>query len=214
MTPHRTLYLDIETIPCEDLSDVPEPKAPSNYKDPEKIRAYIEEARATAHAETALDPLLGRVCAVAFAIDDDAVQSMAATDERALIQWLATETTERLSGSYVTWVGHNIAGFDLRWIYYRAIRYGMTDFRSRIPWRKWDKDIVDTMDLAAGPNPRGQGLTLARLGRYFGRPKTDDAGGSKVWELYQAGDLDAIRGYCAGDVETVRHVYRSLMGLT
>jgi hypothetical protein len=61
--------MDIETEPREDLIDVlPEPEVKTgNLKDPDKIQAKMEEARAAQIERMALDPDYGRVIAISTA---------------------------------------------------------------------------------------------------------------------------------------------------
>ena len=124
----RYIYVDIETIPAADPASVPAPKAPSNYKDPDKIAAYIEAARSDAWLETSLDPLLGRILCIGWAIDDDPVSvayNHSGDAKEEIIEAFASAVRlARADDVVLTWVGHNIAGFDLRWLYYRACRYG------------------------------------------------------------------------------------------
>ena len=68
------LVLDIATAPlpnaAEFLSDQ-DFAAPANYKDPEKIAAYLADKKAQAIAECALDPDLCRLSGMAFRDSDD-----------------------------------------------------------------------------------------------------------------------------------------------
>src|SRR5688572_8585619 len=61
------ITFDIETAPLPDeqiAPFVPEFSAPSNYKDPEKIKAYIEGEKVKWLEQAALSPLTGRVVAI------------------------------------------------------------------------------------------------------------------------------------------------------
>lgn len=58
----RYLVIDLATAPLDNAADfLEEPAAPKNYKKPEAIAAYIEQARARQLADCALDPMLGRI---------------------------------------------------------------------------------------------------------------------------------------------------------
>ena len=88
------IYFDIETIPAQDpvaieliKVDIEKQKlsvkAPSNYKDQEKIDAYIKvevekldaEFDAT-YRKTSFDGGLGQICCISYAIDDQAPVSI------------------------------------------------------------------------------------------------------------------------------------------
>jgi predicted PolB exonuclease-like 3'-5' exonuclease len=207
------VFIDLETIPCASEADVPPVRAPRRWKDPEKIAAYIAEREPTAWRDTSLDPLVGRILCIGVAVNEGEpvviheVDADGQPDERAMLVRLAEVVPE----TGPVWVGHNLAAFDLRWIYYRARKFGLP-FADRVPFDKWSKRVQDTADLALGPNPRGDTIGLEALARFFGLPgKPDDVSGADVWDLWRAGRVAEILDYCAGDVRMTREVHRALM---
>jgi hypothetical protein len=61
------LLFDIETVARpEALSALPDPTAPTTYKDPTKIAEYVERKRADQFAAAALDPDTARVVSIAW----------------------------------------------------------------------------------------------------------------------------------------------------
>lgn len=215
----RHLYIDIETLPCADPAEVPTPKAPSNYKDPEKIAAYIEEARASAWRETSLDPLLGRVFCIGTAVDDNPVETLYDADgtqeERLIGELAATVAYATENGRYsLLWIGHNISGFDLRWLWFRAVKYGHRELARLLPYQRWQQgQIADTLRIAQGSDWSGKGLGLSRLAEFFGMAgKAEGLDGSKVYDAWLAGEHDRIRAYCAADVELARSLYDRFEG--
>jgi len=210
----RYLYIDIETLPCANLEDVPAPRAPANYKDPEKIAAYVVEAMQTAHRETSLDAFLGRVLAIGWAFDDEPVRL--AYDENGcgegtILAELADAVQEAKAGGQntITWVGHNLAGFDLKWLFFRACKYGLHDLARTIPWMRWQSPFLDdTMRMSTGPGYGERGPSLNKLAKYFGLGgKTEGIDGSKIFDAWQAGEHDRIIEYCRQDVELVRSIH-------
>ena len=215
----RLIYIDIETLPCADPARVPAPRAPANYKDPEKIAAYIEEARAGAWRETSLDPLLGRVFCIGVAVDTEPVEVLYDVEgnaERELIGQLAAVVNKaHEAGRYsFWWVGHNISGFDLRWLWFRAVKYGFSDLARLLPYQRWQRAMVqDTLQIAQGADWSGKGLGLARLSEYFDLgDKGEGLDGSKVFDAWVAGEHDRIRAYCAADVELSRKLHDLFVG--
>lgn len=207
----RYVFVDIETLPAADAASVPPVRAPSTYKDPEKIAAYIAERAGSAYRDTSFNPLLGRILCIGVAVDEGAPVVLHAADEngepderRMLADLGAIVGTER-----TIWVGHNLAAFDLRWLYYRARKYGLPVADS-IPWEKWSKTIEDTADLAMGPNPRGDMPSLSALAAFFGIPGKQGMDGSKVYDAWKAGRIAEILAYCAHDVMMTREVHRAL----
>ena len=207
------LYIDIETLPCVDPADAPPGKAPSNYKDPEKIAAYIAEHAAEAHRATALDPYAGRILAIGYALDDEDPQVLYGEDEQALLVGLET-VIRRVDPHPYYLVGHNLEGFDLRWLYLRAARYRLPHLQRRLPWHPYQRAYrIDTMLLAGGPSR--ERVSLARLARYFGLgSKAEGLDGSAVYDAYLAGEHARIQRYCAADVELTRDIHDRLEGFT
>lgn len=220
----------------------PEPGlVPSNWKDAAKIAAKQaeNEARHTADLaawiaecdaledeawrRTALDPLALRVLCVAFAVDDGPARCLVADDydqidaddsEAWLMQALDRELGDATRhGDLPTIIGHNVAGFDLPALLLRAAKYRCTNLLRILPRERYSKRIEDTMQLAAGPNPRPSWMRLDALCRYFGvEGKPDGIDGSKVYDHWLAGNIDAIADYCRHDVETTRDLWRWLSG--
>lgn len=227
------IYLDIETIPSQDpachadiLAEIEtakaEARAPSNYKDPAKIREYVSTriAELDAQAEdrwrsTALDGTRGEIICVSWAIDDlptcctlrgpDGAESTLLSGFFAALGVAIKESHGRLP----RFIGHNIKDFDLRFIFQRAVIRGVRP-PCNLPHdaRGNNEHMYDTMLAWAG---WGNHISLDRLCRALGMPgKTDGMDGSKVWDAVQAGEIQKVADYCRQDVECVRAVYRRL----
>lgn len=117
------IALDIETIPNPDaVARMPEPEVKTgNIKDPAKIKAKQDEAKAEMLEKAALDPLTGRVACYAFVSGDgewgDIISEATDAAETALLQGLF----EKLGADGVRLVTWNGIGFDLPYIYQRAV---------------------------------------------------------------------------------------------
>lgn len=88
LTP-QSLCFDLETAAIDDAADYIEAgSAPTNYKDPEKIAAYVAEAKAAAVSKCALDPDLCRVVALGYRLPDGSVTCYTSGDsnERDIIE--------------------------------------------------------------------------------------------------------------------------------
>ncbi len=120
------LFLDIETVANPDMvAMLPEPKAPSTYKDPEKIAAYIAEKKTQQLADAALDPDTGRICAIGtFAPYDTHPQGRLAVgdaSERRLLRW----AWARIEGCGGNMVGYNLINFDIPFMLRRSLALGV-----------------------------------------------------------------------------------------
>ena len=209
------LFLDIETVPCEDEALKAEIASsitpPGNYKKAETIAEWeanekprlIEEAL----AKTGLDGGFGRVLCIGWAIDDGPVNVTREDEERALLQTVIEEWGEYL-GKMPTVVGHNIGSFDLRFLWQRCVVNGVfpSGLLNAMQAKPWDKSIADTMLMWHPQNK----VSLVKLCKILGVTKHDSVDGSQVYALFKAGELDKIIAHCASDVEAVRQCYRKM----
>lgn len=208
------LYLDIETIPCNDAELVAEIAAsitaPKTMSKPETIAKWEAEEKPglvkEAVSKTAFDGGLGRVVCIGYALDEGAIQTRHVGSEWKVLNDFFGETNH-LEGLQV--VGHNV-GWDIRFLWQRAVVHGMTRprwLRAAAKAKPWD--IEDTMLLW---NPeRDRKVSLDKLCKVLGvqTPK-GDLDGSKVWAAFQEGRLAEIATYCAGDVAAVRACHQRM----
>lgn len=204
-------------------------KAPANYKDEAKIAEYIstkraeilagaDEAVAQKIAKTSLDGAYGRICCIGWAIDDEAPQHALSACEADVIDrffdsisdaaGVATRNSNILRPC--TFVGHNITGFDLRFLWQRAVVLGIKR-PSFIPFnaKSWDERIRDTMTLW---NPdRDKRISLDKLCKVLGVPTSKgDLDGSKIAQAWADGRHAEIAEYCMADVVATRECYRRM----
>jgi predicted PolB exonuclease-like 3'-5' exonuclease len=75
------------------------------------------------------------------------------------------------------------------------------NYLGRFHWRH-----TDLMDVLSGYQPRAV-APLDEVAVLLGLPGKLGMHGSKVWDSYQAGDIDGIRHYCETDVLNTYLVY-------
>lgn len=232
------LHLDIETIPAQDdttktdiAAEIDALKArvaaPANYKDPVKIAEYVNakcteiDAQADeAWRKTSLDGTRGHIVCISWAIDDGLVRSVwwnpvgnpgcvlspgEWADETEMLQAFFCE----IYGKSLFWVGHNIIGFDMRFIYQRAVILGV---KPSIPiphdTRGNCHTVYDTMIGWAG---WGNRIKLDSLCKALGLGgKTEGIDGSLVWQYVSEGKITDVVKYCENDVVIARQVYKRM----
>ena len=228
------IYFDIETIPSQSFAAIEiikadidkqklSVKAPSNYKDEEKIAAYIKaevekldsEFDAT-YRKTSFDGGLGEICCIGYAIDDRPPVSIYGGSEAQILHKFYQALMDEYNPSSQTrpkFIGHNIVSFDLRFLFQRSVMNNVKP-PMIIPFaaKPWDESIFDTMTAWAG---HGNRVSLDKLCKIFNIPlKGSEIGeeidGSKVWDFYQAGRIADIARYCEGDVERTRQAYKRM----
>jgi predicted PolB exonuclease-like 3'-5' exonuclease len=134
--------------------------------------------------------------------------------ERELVQRFF-DGIDKYTPTLVSWNG---SGFDLPVLHYRALLHGIrmpryweigdadNDFRwnnylNRFHWRH-----IDLMDVLSGYQPR-TAVPLDEIAVLLGLPGKQGMRGARVWEHYQAGDIEGIRDYCETDVLNTYLVY-------
>jgi 3'-5' exonuclease len=205
------IFIDIETIPGPVRPEPHEVKIDARLKDPEKVKAAQEDGLEDAYRKQALDSMAGRIWCIGVAKEDDDPVCFIGEDERELLERLEAFLREcKPTGRDVEWVGHNAASFDMRWVWRRAVKYDLAYLASLIRPDKYRGNIVDTMLLWACGDTRDY-VSLDKLARFLGvGEKTPGMDGSKVYDLWVAGDASACAEYCAADVELTRSVYYRL----
>ena len=216
MTP---FYFDIETIPSQD----PEVKAeiaagitaPGTYKKAESIQQWLDENRA-AEAEavwlkTAFDGGLGQCVCIGFADGDGKAyiyhaQDLSRDSERKVLQDFFCAVTD---AGHRTFVGHNIIGFDLPFLWKRCMVLGIKPPASfpRNP-KPWGELVQDTMLL--WDSTQRAGGSMDRICRLLGIPGKGGISGADVWPMVQAGKMNEVADYCRGDVERTRSLYKRM----
>lgn len=219
------LYLDIETIPSQSpevharIAETIKP--PATYKKAETIAAWEQnekpQAVKEAIAKTALDGSVGHVCCIGWAFDDDPSNSVDARNgvvdvEAHSIQLFLEHAASAIYATpypSITIVGHNVTGFDIRFLWQRAIILGirMPTWFPRDP-KPWGNDVFDTMTAFAGQ--RGT-IGLERLSLALGMDGKGDIDGSQIGDLWAAGEYEKIAAYCRADVERTREIHRRML---
>jgi hypothetical protein len=222
------LFFDIETASNpETCALMAEPKAPGNLKDPEKIRAAIEEKKAELIEQAALDPDYGRVLSIAYATAPDGPVTVrmvgdvyhasqchdADTGELVIVEYVYCE--KELLGNF--WklfadvrgacVGYNILSFYLPYLMARSMYLGV-----KIPFTpmlaKFRPEPVT--DLYAIRYNWGPGKGLKQVCKLLGIPNDcPDMDGSQVKNMSR----EQLFEYAASDVKLVQALYQRMNGV-
>jgi hypothetical protein len=177
-----------------------------------------EKAEEVGDAEwrkTSFDGARGMVCCIGLALDDAAPVSFwrndyATAEADMLREFFAVLAAHREMNHMARprFVGHNIASFDIRFIYQRAII-------NRVPvplwWpinaRPWDDVLFDTMTQWAG---HGSRVSLDNLCAALGIEGKDGMDGSMVADAVMQGRIADVAAYCEHDVRIARECYRRM----
>lgn len=195
--------IDIETAPIADAAeyvDLTQFAAPSNWKDPEKIKANIQEQQDAAIAKAALDLDLCRVVAVGMQSEEwnEPAVRVAHIEEREaeIIRDLWDEIDNRVT------IGYNQIGFDLPILLRRSLYLGI-----HAPALNLDKYRSPHIDLQQRLSLNGT-KPYRSLNWYCKRMKLDvpcDAtSGKDMGQLVAEQKWDEVASHCRADVLKTR----------
>lgn len=197
------LFLDLETLPGLEAPSIESIEAPANYKDPEKIAAYKQEAQHELWLKEATISHKGRIVCAAWALGGDPVKVVSG-EERYVVGQLYGAM--QLAYHYV---GHNVT-FDLLFAAHAGLRhgYGIHKLFTAIK-NRWDKNYTDTMELAFFGLEWKPKISLENLCKLCD-VEAPWGKGSQVFEWHQLGDFASIEKHCASDVIAMRECFFKL----
>jgi hypothetical protein len=223
------LTIDLETIPDQRPGAIDRylemVKPPGRYSKPESIAKWMEDNAEAAAVEnwkkSALHGIAGEIVSIAWAFDDDPVDAIIrphTEPESLLLHKFFDAIRERITvgeGRYPTirWIGHNLLGFDLRFLFQRCVILGVEPpVRLPVDARQGSDKVYDTM--IAWEGWKGfvkQDALIEALGIEIETEEgLEEIDGSMIWDLVQAGRLDVVRKYNKLDVERSRKIYRRM----
>lgn len=206
-------------------------KPPGNYKKQETIDAWMTDEKPrivqglldafesdvdAAYRKTGLDGAFGQVCVIGVAIDNEEPVLCYREDwldEQGVLEDFNSFLTDRVEQSQMfnsVVIGHNVVGFDLRFLAQRHIIRGIKPHFviSRAAQAKpWEADkVFDTsVQWTGSPTVR---ISLDKLCKALGiKSPKDGIDGSKVWDAVRDGRLKEVAAYCARDVQATRQAY-------
>lgn len=215
----KPFYFDCESIPAQDPAIKAEIAAgitaPGQFKKPESIAEWLKENRdAMAEAEwlkTSFDGGAGQCVCIAFAIGNDEphcyrVADLSRDAERAMLQDFFCALTD---AGPCQLIGHNIIGFDIPFIWKRAMILGVKPpFNFPRAPKPWSEHVCDTM-LLWDANQRA-GVGMDRICRLMGIPGKGDFGGADVWPAVERGEYQRVADYCRDDVSRTRAMHKRM----
>ncbi|MFC1771919.1 3'-5' exonuclease [Pseudomonadota bacterium] len=213
---NNVFVFDIETIPDVDsgrrLYDLPD----LSDEDAGKAMLHLRQQKT---GNEFLPLHLHRICAISVVMrhaDKVKVWSLGEPDapESELVQRFF-DGIDKFLPTLVSWNG---GGFDLPVLHYRALLHGIQaprywDNGSDDREFKWNNYLsryherhTDLMDVLAGYQMRAN-AKLDEIATMLGFPGKMGMSGAKVWDAFQAGEIEGIRNYCETDVLNTYLVY-------
>ena len=220
-------FIDIETIPEQPEDEAKKRiaetiQAPATMSKPETIEdwhngkgkyAGVKDAAIEkAYRDTSLDASHGQIVSIAVADNFSEPFSQSGIDEEEVIvtafsevEGLCTSQRQQFNPFFI---GHWIGGFDLKFLFQRAVILGIKP-PFDLPFSgRHGKDFYCTMQAWAGFGNKISQDNLCKALNIEGKP--DDIDGSKVWDFVKAGNIARVAEYNRDDVLKVRKIYNRL----
>jgi len=209
------IFIDLETHPGNkpnlNKADMP---VPGNYKKPETIEAYRNENFDTYVEEQwhkqALNSMEGNIWAIGYAFDNNPAQCEVDTEYNML------EALDRKLHAIdysvrreATWIGHNIKGFDLPWLFIKSAKYDLNVLKKSLPKGRYDKRIFDTMEQF-NPWDFKTYVSLDKACEFFGISGKLDCNYKSFYSSCTPDQMQMVHDYCKNDVEITRELYKKL----
>jgi predicted PolB exonuclease-like 3'-5' exonuclease len=211
------LVFDIETIP--DVAGLRRLWEVADDASDAAVADLAAQRRRQATGNDFLPCHLHRVVAISCALrerDTVRVWSLGTAEdgERELVKRFF-DGIDKYTPQLVSWNG---SGFDLPVLHYRALFHGIAaprywdmgvddrDFKWNNYISRFHTRHIDLMDLLAGYQNRAF-APLDDVAQLCGLPGKLGMDGSKVWQAWREGRIDAIRNYCETDVANTLLVF-------
>lgn len=168
------------------------------------------------YRKTALSGSTGEIVVIGFKFGDEKAESFSrqlGEPEPLLVSSFYDRLREVLTYTHgaveqVKFIGHNIQGFDLRFLWQRSV---INNIKPPIDllYSQYSDKVFDTMTTWAG---FGNRISLKDLCAALGVPSPkDEIDGSMVWDYVKTGRVNEVEAYCRdGDVEATYQCYQKM----
>lgn len=228
----KFIYLDAETIPDGEMEDFELYKdPPKNFKDPEKIKAWMEEQKEEQFLRQSVDTNRAKLLTIGAAVNDGQPQvfvdlgtynelTMLKDFELFLKNERETKITEGVNEDRYTFndlifVGHNIKKFDLQILFVKAVKYnlpllGELAHQSRMRYN--NQKSYDIMEIWGGADSNNY-VSLDTVANTMGIQGKKGMDGSMVYPKFKEGKIDEIIQYQKDDVILTREVFKRMKNM-
>lgn len=219
------IFLDIETIPQqpEEAAKIEisqNIKAPATMKKQETIDAWHngegkyqgekDKAIEAVYRKTSFDGSKGEICSIAWAFGNNERIYSASMNldqeeiEKEIIQAFF-DSIKNESNPY--FIGHYVAGFDLKFLFHRAVVLGIKP-PCKLPFDgRHNSDYFCTMQAWAGFR---DSISQENLCAALGIQGKEGMDGSQVWDYIKQGKISEVEEYNRNDVAIVREIYNRI----
>lgn len=161
--------------------------------------------------KTALDGAAGELISISWAVGDGEIKNIfrnLGDSEKDILDAFFIQLDDQLNQRPPYFIGQYIGGFDLKFLFHRAIILGVKP-PFDLPFDGYHgRDYFCTQAAWAGRGGRMSQDNLCKALNIKGKP--DDIDGSKVWDFVKAGNVERVAEYNDDDVSKVRQIYKRM----
>lgn len=161
--------------------------------------------------KTSFDGAKGEIISIAWAVEGGIIDSVSRPldgGEGAMMKVFFRKLILDLNKRPPFFIGQYLAGFDLKFIYHRAVILGIKP-PFDLPFNgRHGHDFYCTQIAWAGFKGRMSQDNMCKALGIEGKP--DDIDGSQVWDYVKRGDVKRVEEYNRDDVNKVRQLYNRL----
>lgn len=208
MIKDNKIFIDIETTPSCTLPPLEDFKAPANYKDAAKIMEYRQNAQFEAYKKQALNSMHGQIVCIGYAYNGltNTIKFLPERDCLELFYFRLKEIVDDIRET-PTFIGWNIATFDLPWLWRKAVQYNLPSLRAFIP--KDNRNLyIDLMKLWSAEYK--DYVSLDNCAKFLGI-EHEGGSGSDVFDWWQSGEIEKIAYHCEQDIKTTMEIYQRMV---
>jgi len=206
------IIFDLETVAIPGAGSLMEPvSAPANYKDPDKIAAYIADAQKAQTDRAALYPWTAQIIALGYISDSGKEHVLLCRDtdeEAANIARFWKDAYFQDDDRFIRpLIGFNSRQYDLPVLLARSILLGVSAPAINLDrYRTPHTDLMERLTWYGVVPAR----SLKWYAKRFGLPVVDTVGGKDIAALYAAGEWDAITAHCLSDIRLTQQLAERL----
>jgi DNA polymerase elongation subunit (family B) len=223
------IFIDIETVPeqpedkakAEIAKTIEAPKTMSKketidawHNGKGKYEGIKDAAIEDAYRNTSFDGAKGEIISICVSDGKTFDTNFRSLDQdesyviRNTFKAIAEMTEQKEHHSQPYFIGHFVAGFDLKFLFHRCVILGIKP-PFKLPFDgRHNQDYYCTQQAWAGFNGR---MSQTNICKALGIPgKPDDISGSNVWDFVKGGNVQRVAEYNRGDVEQNIEIYNRL----
>ena len=208
----KIVAFDLETIANPARYDSLPPVEPSSkLKDPEKIKADIEEKKLIQIESMGADKWLNMICVASFR-DLESEKTVSVVLDKEMDEKSLLEQIWRILWPYDRFITFNGIEFDVPILQAHSCLHRVPVSKDISTRKYYVENHVDLRMILTGWDKYGKGTFDFFCKIFLGKGKPEHIDGSYVQHYWDCGMIDEIVAYCEDDVKNLDLLYKRVRG--